>query len=41
MVVLATAIFDKDGRILVTTEGHLPNEKITEKYIERVSQSIW
>lgn len=36
MVVLASVIFDKDGRLLVTTEGNLPNEKITKQYVERV-----
>lgn len=38
MVVLASVIFDKDGRILVTPEGHIPNEKITKQYIERVGR---
>jgi len=35
-VVLATAIFDYEDRILVTSEGYLPNRKITDAWIERV-----
>ncbi|KAH7346914.1 hypothetical protein BKA65DRAFT_456864 [Rhexocercosporidium sp. MPI-PUGE-AT-0058] len=34
-VVLASAIFDMHGRLLVTPEGHLPNQKVTTSYIER------
>lgn len=40
MVVLASAIFDNDGRLLVTTEGQLPNIKITKQYIEHVGQGL-
>lgn len=36
-VVLASATFDEDGRILVTSEGLLPCRKITDSYRERVS----
>ncbi|RDL31329.1 uncharacterized protein BP5553_09538 [Venustampulla echinocandica] len=34
-VVLASAIFDANGRILVTPEGTLPNQKVTTSYVER------
>ncbi|OMP85427.1 hypothetical protein BK809_0004097 [Diplodia seriata] len=34
-VVLASATFDMDGRILVTQEGLLPCQKITRKYNQR------
>ncbi|OTB01574.1 hypothetical protein M426DRAFT_323334 [Hypoxylon sp. CI-4A] len=34
-VVLAAAVFDKSGRILVTLDGSLPKEKITDSYVER------
>lgn len=36
-VVLACATFDMDGRLLVTPEGVLPSQKITNSYIEHVS----
>ena len=35
-VVLACAVFDKQGRIMVTPEGLLPNRKVTSAYVERV-----
>lgn len=35
-VILATAIFDKDGRVLVSPEGLLPSEKITDSFLEKV-----
>lgn len=38
-VVLAAAVFDKDGRLMVTPEGVLPNTKITNTYIERVGSA--
>lgn len=34
-VVLAAAVFDKDGRILVNPDGLLPSEKITDSFIEK------
>jgi NO-binding membrane sensor protein with MHYT domain len=34
-VMLATLMFDPDGRILVTTEGVLPTREITDKYHHR------
>ncbi|RKU47465.1 hypothetical protein DL546_009270 [Coniochaeta pulveracea] len=34
-VVLATAIFDKQGRVLVSPEGLLPSEKITDSFLEK------
>lgn len=37
MVVLAAGIFDKDGRLLVTTEGLIPHVTITKQYVEHVS----
>jgi hypothetical protein len=37
-VVLACATFDSHGRLLVTSEGLLPSQKITNSYIERVSR---
>ncbi|ELR05493.1 hypothetical protein GMDG_07415 [Pseudogymnoascus destructans 20631-21] len=33
-VLLASAIFDLNGRLLVTPEGLLPNQKVTTSYIE-------
>ncbi|KIM93801.1 hypothetical protein OIDMADRAFT_45950 [Oidiodendron maius Zn] len=35
-VVLASAVFDKNGRIMVTPEGLLPNRKVTSAYVARV-----
>lgn len=34
-VMLACAMFDPDGKILVTTEGVLPAREITDKYLHR------
>lgn len=34
-VMLACAMFDPDGRVLVTTEGILPSREITDKYHHR------
>ncbi|KAI0451826.1 DAO-domain-containing protein [Xylaria acuta] len=34
-VVLAAAVFDRAGRILVSPDGLLPSEKITDTYIEK------
>lgn len=36
-LVLACAYFDAEGRIMVTQEGVLPSQKITNHYVERVS----
>lgn len=35
-VVLATAIFDAHGKLLVTHEGLLPSKKIANAWFERV-----
>ncbi|KAI1095142.1 hypothetical protein F5B19DRAFT_504583 [Rostrohypoxylon terebratum] len=34
-IVLGVAVFDKSGRILVSPDGLLPNEKITDTYVEK------
>ena len=34
-LVLATAYFDDDGRVMVTPEGNFPNVKITNHYVEK------
>ena len=34
-LVLATAYFDEDGRVMVTPEGNFPNVKITNHYVEK------
>ncbi|KAI0441483.1 FAD dependent oxidoreductase-domain-containing protein [Xylaria telfairii] len=34
-VVLAAAIFDRSGRILVSPDGLLPSEKVTDTYVEK------
>jgi NO-binding membrane sensor protein with MHYT domain len=36
-LVLACTFFDPDGRVMVTPDGLLPNRKIIDRYIERVS----
>lgn len=38
-VVLACATFDAEGRLMVTPEGLLPCQKITDSYLERVGAS--
>jgi NO-binding membrane sensor protein with MHYT domain len=38
-VVLGTAIFDKQGRVLVSPEGLLPSERITDSFLEKVCKS--
>ena len=35
-LVLACAYFDDEGRLMVTQEGALPSEKITNHYVEKV-----
>lgn len=37
-VVLAAAVFDKHGRVLVSTDGLLPSEKITDSFLEKTPQ---
>lgn len=37
-LVLACAYFDEDGRLMVTQEGALPSEKITNRYVDQVSE---
>lgn len=36
-IVLACAYFDDSGRVMVTPEGYLPSQKVTNQYIEKVS----
>jgi hypothetical protein len=38
-LVLACAYFDEVGRLMVTQDGTLPSEKITNHYVEKVSPS--
>ena len=38
-VVLACAYFDEEGNLMVTQEGTLPSEKITNHYVEKASRS--
>ncbi|KAI0137527.1 hypothetical protein BJ170DRAFT_65522 [Xylariales sp. AK1849] len=40
-VVLAAAVFDRTGRILVNPDGLLPSEKITDTYLERRSNDMF
>ncbi|KAH8685526.1 hypothetical protein BGZ60DRAFT_522818 [Tricladium varicosporioides] len=40
-VVLATAVFDKEGKLLVTPEGLLPNRKITNQYLEKSFNDVF
>ena len=35
-LVLACAFFDDAGRLMVTSEGMIPNQKITGTYVEKV-----
>ena len=35
-VVLACAVFDPDGNLMVTPDGHFPCRKITNSFIEKV-----
>lgn len=37
-VVLASAVFDKHGRVLVSPDGLLPSEKITDSFLEKTPQ---
>lgn len=38
-VVLAEAVFDKQGRVLVSRDGLLPIEQITDAFVEQVIRS--
>ena len=38
-LVLACAYFDETGHLMVTQEGILPSEKITNYYVEKVSHA--
>ncbi|KAH8677284.1 hypothetical protein BX600DRAFT_506340 [Xylariales sp. PMI_506] len=40
-VVLAAAVFDKNGRILVNPDGLLPSEKITDSYLEKTPSDMF
>lgn len=40
-LVLACAYFDEDGHLMVTQEGVLLSEKITNHYVEKVGFSIY
>ncbi|KAI0884814.1 FAD dependent oxidoreductase-domain-containing protein [Annulohypoxylon maeteangense] len=40
-IVLGVAVFDKSGRILVSPDGLLPSEKITDTYVERTQGDIF
>ncbi|KAB5583340.1 hypothetical protein GE09DRAFT_1247614 [Coniochaeta sp. 2T2.1] len=40
-VVLATAIFDRQGRVLVSPEGLLPSEKITDSFLEKTANETF
>ncbi|KUJ12089.1 uncharacterized protein LY89DRAFT_221723 [Mollisia scopiformis] len=40
-VVLATAIFDHEGKLLVTPEGRLPTQKITNAWLERSLNDVF
>jgi NO-binding membrane sensor protein with MHYT domain len=37
-VVLATAVFDRQGRVLVSPDGLLPSQKITDSFTDKMSQ---
>lgn len=37
-VVLAAAVFDKHGRVLVSPDGLLPSERITDSFLEKTPQ---
>jgi len=39
-VVLAAAVFDKQGRILVSPDGLLPSEMITDTFLEKVTYPV-
>lgn len=37
-IVLAAAVFDRHGRVLVSPDGLLPSEKITDSFLEKTQQ---
>jgi hypothetical protein len=37
-VVLSSATFDVDGKLMVTLEGHLPSRKITKQFNQKVAK---
>lgn len=39
-VVLAAAVFDNQGRILVSHDGVIPSEKITDSFLGKVQQPL-
>jgi len=40
-VTLAAAVFDKQGRILVTSDGILPSEEITETFMQKTQDDVF
>lgn len=36
-VVLAAGVFDEKGRIMVSQDGYLPSEVVTDTYLPKVS----
>ncbi|KAI1656485.1 hypothetical protein F4813DRAFT_390524 [Daldinia decipiens] len=40
-IILAAAVFDKLGRILVSPDGLLPSEKITDAYVEKTQDDAF
>lgn len=38
-VVLAAGVFDEKGRIMVSQDGYLPSEVVTDTYLPKVSLS--
>ncbi|KAK3988759.1 hypothetical protein QBC44DRAFT_98340 [Cladorrhinum sp. PSN332] len=40
-ITLAAAVFDSQGRILVTTDGLLPSEEVTSKFVQKSQNDIF
>ncbi|KAK4464956.1 hypothetical protein QBC42DRAFT_219609 [Cladorrhinum samala] len=40
-ITLAAAVFDQQGRILVTTDGLLPSEEITSKFVQKTQNDVF
>ncbi|KAK4225311.1 hypothetical protein QBC38DRAFT_268225 [Podospora fimiseda] len=40
-ITLAAAVFDSQGRILVTTDGLLPSEEITSKFVQKGQNDVF